>query len=98
MTVNGDLKLSGYPSEIEIRYAQTESATVHPNLYASVDISDKTQVNDYVNLYILSDTEYIYVTHTLPAETSISQSTPSPSTESLQSSTLTSSRAEPGST
>jgi hypothetical protein len=42
MKLAGDLKISGYPSDINVRYAQNDSATSYPELFND---SEKRTIN-----------------------------------------------------
>ena len=41
MSIAGDLKLSGYPRNITVRYAQNDSDEHYPDLYKGEEINPK---------------------------------------------------------
>lgn len=60
MTLNGDLKINGYPSEIVIKYAKVDSPTEYPDFYIS--IGTKSDIDDYVGHYVEKEPDYVLVT------------------------------------
>lgn len=61
MTLNGDLKINGYPSEIVTKYAKVNSSTEYPDFYISIGAQGTK--DDYVGHYIENGSDYIFVTN-----------------------------------
>ena len=59
MTINGDLKINGYPSEIITKYAQWADPDHYPACY--VDVGTKSSLDDYIDLYVLKSEDYVLV-------------------------------------
>lgn len=59
MTLNGDLKINGYPSEIVIKYARWAYHDNPPARYK--DAGAKDSPDDYVGFYILKSGKYVLV-------------------------------------
>ena len=59
MTLNGDVKINGYPSEIVIKYARWDDPDNPPALYK--DAGAKGSADDYVGFYILKSGKYVLV-------------------------------------